>query len=132
MSNEEETPRTNSGPVLVGLILTFVGLAMLADRTGISGGLHLAGKFWPFVMIAFGVTRLIAPSEPRTGHPPSKRTGIWFIYLGLWFFINEFHVFGLWYTTSWPLLIVGTGLGMIWRAIEASDRRSGQRTEGGQ
>ena len=68
MTNEQETPRINSGPVLVGLILTFVGLAMLADRTGISGGLHLAGKFWPFVMIAFGVTRLIAPSEPRTGH----------------------------------------------------------------
>jgi LiaF transmembrane domain len=120
MTNEEETPRINSGPVLVGLILTFVGLAMLADRTGISGGLHLAGKFWPFVMIAFGVTRVIAPPEPRMGHPPSKWTGIWFIYLGLWFFINEFHVF------------VGTGLGMIWRAIEASDRRSGQRTEGGQ
>jgi hypothetical protein len=78
------------------------------------------------------VTRLLSPSSCREGHPPSKWTGIWFIYLGVWCFINEFHVFGLWYTTSWPLLIVGTGLGMIWRALEASDRQSSQRIEGGQ
>jgi len=132
MTQEQESTRTDCGPILVGLILAFIGLAMLADRTGLSGGLHLAGKFWPIVIIAFGITRLVARPAPRTGHPQSRWTGIWFIYLGLWFFINEFHVFGLWYTTSWPLLIVGTGLGMIWRALEASDRQSSQRIEGGQ
>ena len=114
----------------MGLILTFIGLAMLAERTGLSK-IHLTGKFWPFVMIAFGVSRLLAPA-PRREHPPSKWTGVWFIYLGLWFFVNEFRVLGLWYTTSWPLLIVGTGSGMIWRAIEGSERRSSHRIKGGQ
>ncbi len=130
MSNqEEEPPRRDSGAVLVGLILTLIGLALLADRTGFSA-IHLTGKLWPFVMIAFGVSRLLAPPASRDGKRPSRWTGIWFVYLGLWFFVNEFRVFGLWYTTSWPLLIVGTGIGMIWRAIEGSDRRACQHAEG--
>ena len=129
MSSQDESPRSDSGPILVGLVIIFIGLAMLADRTGISGGLHLTGKFWPFVMIAFGLSRLLAPA-PRNGQPRSRWTGVWFIYLGLWFFVNEFRVLDFWYTTSWPLLIVGTGIGMIWRAIESSDRRSCQRIEG--
>jgi Domain of unknown function (DUF5668) len=129
MTNQEES-RNNSGPILVGLILTFLGLALLADRTGLST-IHLTGKFWPFVMIAFGVSRLLAPAS-RSERPPSRWTGVWFIYLGLWFFVNEFRVFGLWYTTSWPLLIVGTGIGMIWRAIEGSDRGLSHRLKGGQ
>lgn len=130
MSNQEEqSPRTDSGPILVGLIITFIGLALLADRAGISA-IHLTGKLWPFVMIAFGLARLLAPPASRDGKRPSRWTGIWFIYLGLWFFVNEFRVFGLWYNTSWPLLIVGTGIGMIWRAIEGSERRPGQHVEG--
>ncbi len=129
MSNhDEDSPRPNSGAILVGLMLTFIGLALLADRTGFSA-IHLTGKLWPFVMIAFGVSRLLAPPVLRDGKRPSRWAGIWFVYLGLWFFVNEFRVFGLWYNTSWPLLIVGTGIGMIWRAIEGSDRRSGQHLE---
>ena len=130
MSNQEQTPRTDSGPILVGLILTFIGLALLADKTGLTT-LRLTGKFWPFVLIAFGLSRLLAPAF-RSEHPPSRWGGVWFIYLGLWFFVNEFHVFGLWYTTSWPLLIVGAGIGMIWRAIEGSERGLTDRIKGGQ
>jgi hypothetical protein len=128
MSDQEESTRRDSGPIIVGLLLTFIGLAMLADRTGISG-IHLTGKLWPFVMIAFGLARLLAPPAAKNGQRPSRWTGIWFIYLGLWFFVNEFHVLGLWYHTSWPLLLVGTGIGMIWRAIEGSERGF-QRIEG--
>jgi hypothetical protein len=122
---------SSSGPILVGLILTFIGLAMLADRMGLSG-IHLTGKWWPFVLIAFGLARLLAPSAPRKGQRRSRWTGIWLVYLGLWFFVNEFRVLGFWYNTSWPLLIVGAGIGMIWRAIEGTDRGSCQRVEGGQ
>jgi hypothetical protein len=129
MSDQEDaSPQSDSGPILVGLILAFIGLALLADRTGFSA-IHLTGKLWPFVMIAFGVSRLLAP-RARNGKRPSRWTGIWFIYLGLWFFVNEFRVLGFWYNTSWPLLIVGTGIGMIWRAIEGSDREVCQRIEG--
>jgi hypothetical protein len=127
MSNPDDSPRPDRGPILVGLVIIFIGLTMLVDRTGISA-IHLSGRFWPGVLIAFGVARLLAPS--RNGRPRSRWTGVWFVYLGLWFFVNEFHVLGLSYKTSWPLLIVGAGIGMIWRAIEGPDREVCQRIEG--
>jgi len=127
MSNPDESPRPDRGPILVGLVIIFAGLTMLADRTGISA-IHLTSKSWPFVLIAFGLARLLAPSPD--GRPRSRWTGVWFIYLGAWFFVNEFRVLGLGYNTSWPLLIVGAGIGMIWRAIERADRGVGQRIEG--
>ena len=111
-------------------MLAFTGLALLADRTGLST-IRLTGKLWPFVMIAFGLSRLLAATS-GSEHPSSRWPGVWFIYLGLWFLVNEFRVLGLWYTTSWPLLIVGAGIGMIWRAIEVSERGLSHRIKGGQ
>ena len=128
MANQDDERRPESGAILVGLVIMFVGLSMLLDRSGLSS-IHVSGRFWPFVLIAFGCARLLATSARAEGPRPSTWSGVWFIYLGLWFFINEFHVMGFWYTSSWPLLIVGVGVGMIWRAIETPGRRVRQRIE---
>jgi hypothetical protein len=130
MTNHDDARRPQNGAILVGLVIMFAGLAMLIDRTGISS-IHLSGRFWPFVLIAFGCARLVTSSADADGRRPSTWSGVWFIYLGLWFFINEFQVMGFWYTSSWPLLVVGVGIGMIWRAIENSGRRAAQRIEEG-
>lgn len=98
---------------------------LLADRIGIAG-IHLSGRYWPLLLMAFGLVRLFDPLRPN-GRRRSRWTGTWFIYLGLWGFVNEFHVLGLGYDTSWPLLIVGAGIGMIWRAFEDPGNRPCQR-----
>ncbi len=126
MDNNEEHRGPNRGRVLVGLILVVAGLALLSDRMGITG-IHLSGRYWPTFLIAFGVARILSPAVHRDGRRRSRWSGIWFVYLGLWFFVNEFHAFGLDYGTSWPLLIVGVGIGMIWRAIEHPGRRGCER-----
>jgi hypothetical protein len=128
MSNQDEPRRADSGAILVGLVMLFAGLAILGDRIGISG-IHVSGRFWPLVLIAFGSARFLAPPRHRDGRAGSRWTGVWFIYLGLWFFVNEFHLLGFRYGTSWPLLIVGAGIGIIWRAIEGPDRQTCQRIE---
>ncbi len=46
------------------------------------------------------------------------RGGIWMIFIGIWGLLTEFQVFGLDYHTSWPLLIIGAGLKMVWRSLE--------------
>lgn len=104
-------------PVLIGLLIIAAGLVLLADRTGVTG-IHLSGGFWPLVLTAFGLARLIAPPTERGGRPKSRRTGVWFVFLGCWFFVNEFHFYGFDYGTSWPLLTVGAGVVMVWRALE--------------
>ncbi len=128
MNHNEEAKGNHGGTVLVGLLVIAAGLAMLADRIGITG-VHLSGRYWPLFLIAFGFVRLISPASHRNGRPRSRWTGAWFIYLGLWFFVNEFHVFGFDYGTSWPLLIVGAGIGIMWRAIENPGRRHGRQIE---
>jgi hypothetical protein len=123
MDDSEQQGGRSSGRVLVGLLIVAVGLIMLADRIGLSG-IHLSGRFWPFFLIALGLVRLLDPKVDRQGRTRSGRGGAWFIYLGLWFFVNEFHLFGLDYHDSWPLLVVGAGLGIVWCAFEyPGDRR---------
>ncbi len=117
MSNADDSSRPQHNAILVGLVFIFVGLALLGDRIGLSG-LHLSGRYWPFLVIAYGGARMLTPVDDRRGRRHSRWTGAWFIYLGLWFFVNEFHVFGLWYGTSWPLLVVWAGVRMMWCAIE--------------
>jgi hypothetical protein len=36
---------------------------------------------------------------------------------GLWFLVVNFGIFGLTYHNAWPLLIVGVGLSIMWRAF---------------
>ena len=43
--------------------------------------------------------------------------------------VNEFHVFGLWYDTSWPLLIVWAGVRIMLCATENAGRGPGQRIQ---
>jgi len=117
MDNNLEPQDTHRGRVFAGLLIIAAGLVMLFDRIGISG-FHLSGRYWPFLLVAFGLVRWLEPTLRSNGRRRSRWSGAWFIYLGFWGFVNEFHVLGLDYDTSWPLLVVGAGIGIIWRAVE--------------
>jgi hypothetical protein len=127
MDNNDEPRGVYKGRVFAGLLIIAAGVVLLADRIGISA-IHLSGRYWPLLLIAFGFMRLFDPRVGRNGRQRSGWTGAWFIYLGLWGFVSEFHVLGLDYNTSWPLLIVGAGIGMIWRALEDPGNRQCRQT----
>lgn len=127
MDNNDESQGAHRGRVVAGLLIIAAGVALLADRIGIPG-LHLSGRYWPLLLMAFGFVRLFDRPAGRHGGRRSRWTGVWFIYLGLWGFVNEFHVLGLDYNTSWPMLIVGAGIGIIWRAFEDPGHRQCRRT----
>jgi hypothetical protein len=128
MSNLDDSPRTQNGAILVGLVFIFAGLALLTDRIGLSG-MHVSGRYWPLLLIVYGCVRLLTPVHHPNRRSASRWTAAWFIYLGLWFLVNEFHVFGLGYDTSWPLLVVWAGVRMMSCAIENAYRAPAQRIE---
>lgn len=112
MKDQEEPP--NSGRVLVGLAIVAVGIIMLIDRMGFAD-IHLSGRFWPLILIGLGLIKMFDPPQ-RDGHR-SRRSGGWLLWVGVWGLVSEFHVLGLEYATSWPLLVIGVGIGMVWRAF---------------
>lgn len=116
MTTQIEGPRRNDGRIVGGLIVIVVGLAMLADRTGFDG-LHLSGRYWPLILIALGLVKLAGAPGPD-GRRGSLRPGAWLVFVGFWGLVSEFHAFGLNYGNSWPLLVIGAGLGIVWRAFE--------------
>lgn len=121
MEPDAQDRESSSSRIAIGVMLMLFGLALLADRMGIAG-IDIDGRYWPFILLVIGFFRFIDPGV-RAGRPRSRRTGAWLLYIGCWGILNEFHLFGLDYDTSWPLMIVGAGLAVIWRAVDPDEVR---------
>ena len=116
----ETEDRRNSGRVVAGLVIVAIGVVMFLDRTGLADiSVHLSGRFWPFIPIALGLARM-SESPRRSGDRRALRSGAWLLWVGAWGLVSEFHVLGLDYQTSWPLLVIGAGIGVVWRAVAES------------
>ncbi len=43
---------------------------------------------------------------------------VWLLFLGAWGLVNEYRLFGLHYGHSWPVLLIGAGALIVWRAMD--------------
>lgn len=111
---DERNGQPTTGHLMTGLVLIVVGIAFMVDRITI---LDVEGRWWPFILLAIGAVKFLAPSASGRG-TGSRRPGAWLLFIGCWGLVNEFHLFGLDYGTSWPLMIVGAGIMIVWRAFE--------------
>ena len=102
--------------VVAGIIVMIVGTALLASRLDVDT--RFSAHFWPLILIAMGLARLLDRDPARGGSRKALRAA-WLLYVGLWGLVNEFHVLGFDYGTSWPLLVIGAGLAIVWRALDS-------------
>jgi hypothetical protein len=100
------------------MVLMAAGALLLVDRLNLAA-VRLSSELWPLFPIALGLVRIIDPGVRGDGTFCSRRSGVWMLLLGSWGLANEFHLYGLHYQNSWPLLIVLAGLNMVWRSVEA-------------
>lgn len=105
------------GSLFVGVVLMIVGAAFLVEQVTHHG---VDGRFWPFILLALGAVKFATASRSARV-PRSRRPGAWLLFIGVWGLVNEFHLLGLDYSTSWPLMIIGSGLMIVWRAFEGPD-----------
>lgn len=101
-----------------GGVLLLLGTALLLDNLEVVE-LGSVWKYWPFILVAIGIGKLLGANNSK-----ERGDGLWWIFLGAWFYVSVFHVFGLTFSTSWPLLLVGIGASMVWRSLSRGDKPS--------
>lgn len=121
--NPAVDPQRSEKGLYFGLALILVGAAFLVDRLRV---VDIDRHYWPFIPLFIGIVRLVAGS-PSGQVARSRRPGAWLAFIGLWGLVTEFHVLGLSYDTSWPLLIIGLGLMVVWRSFEGPDESARTR-----
>jgi predicted tellurium resistance membrane protein TerC len=95
----------------VGIFLLIVGVALLLENFNILN-VGPVWRFWPVIIIAIGLGRLL--DAQVTGE---YQKAFWMLFIGGWLLISELHVFGLHYGNSWPILLIGIGIGMLWKSF---------------
>ena len=95
----------------VGIFLLIVGVALLLENFNILN-VGPVWRFWPVIIIAIGLGRLL---DAQVAGEYQK--AFWMLFIGGWLLISELHVFGLHYGNSWPILLIGIGIGMLWKSF---------------
>lgn len=103
--------RVDASALAVGLVMIFIGLALTVDRLDIVE-FDDYWRYFPLILIAFGLARLLSPRQGR-----GRGGGLWLLMIGIWLQINMLEAFGFHWGNSWPLLLVAVGLSMAVGAV---------------
>lgn len=99
------------GGLGVGLILIVLGVTFLLERMGYVDH-SIWHRWWPAVVIAFGLAKLVRPR-----HAEHLGSGVTTTLIGCWLLAANEGWYGLTWMNSWPLALVAGGTGMVVRAI---------------
>jgi hypothetical protein len=115
------------GVIVGGGFLLVVGISMLLDRTGVSG-MAFGRLIGPACLILLGTHLLLqdrggvsrraetlpdGTTQRRIRRRGASAGGLWMLGVGCWMLVSQFHVVGLDYHTSWPLLVILSGIIML-------------------
>lgn len=114
--NELAKKRIDTGALTTGLIFITFGVLFLLARLDIADFDEALRRHWPFIIIVVGATKLFSRE--------TVWAGLWLIAVGSWLQIAHLRLFGLTYRSSWPLLLIALGAGIVLRAfIDSMSRR---------
>jgi LiaF transmembrane domain len=126
MAEQTEQRQVSQARVVFGLLIMLVGGLMLLDRLD-WWGVRVNVPVWPWLLIVLGLVRLAGQSRDASGCTASRRTAMWLVFVGAWGLLNEYRLFGTHYGHSWPLLLIGAGVFVVWRALDPPPPRDPQR-----
>ena len=98
----------------VGIFLLFAGILLLLNRYDFFDAAPI-WHYWPLIIIAIGFGRLLDAQFNW-----EYRKAFWMLFIGSWLLISELHLFGLSYSNSWPILLIGAGIGILWKSFSTS------------
>jgi hypothetical protein len=107
----EHTNRRPFAQIGVGVFLLLAGVALMLGKFDFFYT-ESPWHFWPVIILAAGIGKLIDAEFSW-----EYRKAIWTLFIGGWLLVSELHLFGLSYHNSWPILLIGVGIGMMWKSI---------------
>ena len=107
--------RIDGDQIFWGLFLVAVGAILLVGRLGIANPSWMIRHYWPVIIIVIGASKLF--------HRGTIWAGLWMMSLGVWLQMVTLHIYGFTYGSSWPLLLIILGAGILLRTITESARR---------
>lgn len=112
--NEITQKRVDTAALFSGLTLIAIGILFLLDRMHVVDFDWAIRHYWPVLVAALGVRSLL---RGRIWN------GLWFLAIAAWLQISVLHLFGMTFGSSWPLLLIAYGFGMVVRAAADSAKR---------
>jgi hypothetical protein len=113
----EQEKRHSYGHFGVGLFLLIAGVALMLDKFDIFNAGEI-WHYWPIIIIAVGLGKLLDARETW-----EYRKAFTTLFFGSWLFISELHLYGLGYHNSWPILLIGMGISILWKSAYPSHFR---------
>ncbi len=108
MEHHHRHPHSQLG---IGIFLLIVGVALLMGNLNI-WSVGSVWQFWPIIIIIIGLVRLLEAQVVQ-----EYQKALWMLFIGSWLLVSELHIFGLHYSNSWPILLIGVGIGMLWKSF---------------
>jgi hypothetical protein len=104
--------RSGAGGIVIGGLIVAVGLMILLDNMGIVR-FHDVWRYWPVLLIVFGVSRILESHAPA-GY-------IWggvVTLAGALLLLDNLDIVVFDFNLIWPLLIIAFGLSMLLRSMD--------------
>jgi hypothetical protein len=107
--SDSSAPATTRNRKTVGLVLIMLGLVLTLDSAGLLRTEGL-GRWWPLLLIGIGLVKAKQPREDG-----QRAAGVAFLMLGSLFLLTSILA-----VTSWTLLLIASGVFLLWQGIEGS------------
>ena len=117
--NEQKRP-VDTDALFWGILLIGMGTLFLLERLHIGDIHHVLRNYWPLFLIAIGVSKFFKPGR--------MWSGLWLIAVGGWLLAVTLNLYDMTYGSSWPLLLIILGGGMVLRAVFEGTRRQRHET----
>lgn len=96
------------GRAVLGLYLILIGALLIASNLGFDIPQEV-WSYWPFLVIGLGAAKLAFAAGDRD----TVSSGIWLLLGGLYCWISVWGLWGLSWSTAWPIFVVAGGISMI-------------------
>jgi predicted membrane protein len=106
----------NASRLFAGLVVFALGILALLGNFGILR-VHDLWRFWPLVLIALGLGKMLRPGSGMSLLTPGRFGGIVLFVLGLWLLLENLEVWPYNIATLWPLFVVLVGAWLVWGGL---------------